>query len=33
VTPRLRLMGCSLRVVERLLRDVGRIPGEVDGVR
>jgi hypothetical protein len=33
VTPRLRLMGCSLRVVGRLLPNMGRIPGNVDRVR
>jgi hypothetical protein len=30
VTPRLQLVGCSLQVVGRLLRDMGRIPGLVD---
>jgi hypothetical protein len=32
MTPRLRLMGCSLRVVGPLLRYVGHIPGDVDGL-
>jgi hypothetical protein len=30
--PRLRLSGCSLRVVGRLLRDVGHIPGDAEQV-
>jgi hypothetical protein len=33
VTPRLQLVGCSLPVVGRLLRDVWRIPKDVDRVR
>jgi hypothetical protein len=33
VTPRLRLVGCSLWVVWRLLLDVGRIPGDLERVR
>jgi hypothetical protein len=28
MTPRLRLVGCSLRVVGRLLQDMGRFPGD-----
>jgi hypothetical protein len=33
MTPRLQLVGCSLRVVGHLLRDVGRIPGDIGRVR
>jgi hypothetical protein len=33
VNPRLRPEGCSMRVVWRLLRDVGRIPGRRGGTK